>query len=111
MPDTVLPQPLPRAFDHLMIAQGRALRANDPTYKTREAWQQPALVGNVGARVSLRVAQGSGVMDDDDISRREDGGEVGRRVDQSAADRLPGLVLANRSPIPVSAIGNAWRQR
>src|SRR5947207_2898766 len=48
MPGTVLPHPLPRAFDELMISQGRALRANDPTYKTREAWQQ--------RRIALRRA-------------------------------------------------------
>ncbi len=40
MPDNVLPQPLPNAFDELMRAQGRALHAKDQPAKTRADWQR-----------------------------------------------------------------------
>ena len=38
MPDTVLPQPQPHAFNDLMRAQARALHAKDQPPRTRQAW-------------------------------------------------------------------------
>ena len=38
MPDTVLPQPQPLAFDRLMRARGQALRAKDQAPTTMQAW-------------------------------------------------------------------------
>ncbi len=38
MPDSVLPQPQPQAFNNLMRAQARALHAKDQPPRTRRAW-------------------------------------------------------------------------
>src|SRR5437867_2321846 len=40
MPDTVLPKPEPNAFDELMRAQARALRAKDQPPRTLKEWQE-----------------------------------------------------------------------
>lgn len=40
MPDTVLPQPQPLAFDQLMREQARVLRAKDEPPRTLPAWRQ-----------------------------------------------------------------------